>query len=126
MRRRGRTLGYFVARSLAAAGVLYALVLAYVVPVALVAGPPPAADLDHPGDSTFPTVPPDRTTWVPALERRFPGCEDMAEWSGEQEPATVVVARGDRKLAKVPFDRAYGRAREASATGEVRIIGACR
>lgn len=126
VRRRGQTLGYCVARSLAGAGLLYGLVLAYVVPLELAAGPPPVPDPVRPGDSTFSTEPPDRATWAPALGRRFPGCDDMAEWPGEDEPATVVVARRDGTLAEVPFGRGYGRARQASPMGEVRIIGACR
>lgn len=124
MRRRQRTLAELLTRSLAASGLLYAVVIAYAVPATLVAdaGGRPAYDagtsswsrsLDHP-------------TWRRTHAQRFPGCVDMARWSASIVPATVVVVRRGGELERMDFDEAFRRATSPAAADDVWTIGACR
>lgn len=124
MHRRRRTLVELLTRSLAASGFVYAMVLAYVVPAALLSHEPPQALRLRPAPSALDQV---RTlpAWNPAHAKRFPGCVDMARWSGSQVPATVVVVRRDGNLARLHFDEAFRRATSPSSADDVWTIGAC-
>lgn len=124
MHRRRRTLVELLTRSLAASGFVYAMVLAYVLPAALLNQQPVQPLHVRPAPSSL-----DQVTglpkWKPAHAKRFPGCIDMARWSESQVPATVVVVRRDGDLARVHFDEAFRRATSSSAADDVWTIGAC-
>ena len=124
MRRRQRSFGELVTRSLATAGLLYALVFAYAVPAYLLNH---TADLQGPvrPDVSALTRPTAAPGWTRARAEQFPGCIDMAEWRASRVPATVVVVRRDGGLERMSFEEAYRRARSASAADDVLTIGAC-
>jgi len=123
MHRRQRTFAELLTRSLAVAGLVYAFVIAYAVPVTLLAetpGPSPT-----PGAS--PMSPYDgRATWKRAHAERFPGCVDMAKWTAAVEPRSVVVVRRGGDLRQMPFDEAFRRATSPSAADDVSVVGGCR
>lgn len=125
MHRRQRTFAELLTRSLATAGLLYALIFAYAVPATLVGQSASPSDAARPDASAL-TRATDRPRWNHAQADRFPGCVDMAEWRALSVPATVVVVRRNGGLQRMPFDEAYDRARSASAADDVFTIGACR
>jgi hypothetical protein len=124
MHRRQRTFAELLTRSLAVAGLVYAFVIAYAVPVTLLAetpgpmSPTPGASPMSPYDS--------RATWKRAHAERFPGCVDMAEWTAAVEPRSVVVVRRGGDLRQMPFDEAFRRATSPSAADDVWVVGGCR
>ncbi|HSE07826.1 MAG TPA: hypothetical protein VLB29_04100 [Nocardioidaceae bacterium] len=124
MHRKKRTFAELLTRSLATAGLVYALVIAYAVPATLMAdatgrdpvvpGPSSSSQfLEHP-------------TWRPADAARFPGCVDMARWTAAIVPSSVIVVRRSGELERMPFDEAFRRATSPSAADDLRTIGACR
>lgn len=123
MHRRKRTFAELLTRSLATAGLLYALVFVYAVPATLLRGPAP--DEVRPDVSSL-TQPQGRPSWPRVRSDRFPGCVDVATWGASRVPRTVVVERRDGRLLRMPFAEAYRRARNASAADDVWTIGACR
>ena len=124
MRRRQRTFAELLTRSLAAAGLVYALVIAYAVPATLL------VDRDRPdppgrGPSSL-THAIDHPTWRATYAHRFPGCVDLADWDGVEVPTEVVVLRRDGEARRMSFDDAYRRATSPSSADDVWTIGACR
>ncbi len=124
MRRRQRTFAETLARSLTVSGVLYALVTAYVLPVAMVS---------QGGDGRL-GVRPDsgaggqvsgQPSWRRVHADRFPDCVDIARWAAGDVPSTVVVVQRDGDLRRMSFDEAYRRATSPSAADDVWTIGAC-
>jgi hypothetical protein len=124
MHRRQRTFAEMLTRSLASAGLLYALVFAYAVPASLLSK---TADpgLGKAPDLSALTPETDGTRWMRAHAARFPGCVDVAQWAARRVPTTVVVLRRDGALQRMPFDEAYRRATSASAADDVWTVGAC-
>lgn len=121
MHRRQRTLGEFLVRALAVAGLIYAGVATYAVPAALLSaetGRTQVVDRD--------VAPAETPRWTRGHARRFPGCVDMARWQGPTVPATVVVVTRAGHPLQMPFDEAYQRARSATRADDVWTIGACR
>jgi hypothetical protein len=124
MRRRQRTFAELLTRSLAAAGLVYALVIAYAVPATLLVdrarpGPPGQG----PSSLTHATEHP---TWRATYAQRFPDCVDLADWDSVGVPAEVVVLRRDGEARRMSFDEAYRRATSPSSADDVWTIGACR
>lgn len=117
-------LGDLLVRSLAAAALVYAVVIVYLVSATLLTeastGRPAAQYL-----GSLDAVPPD-VVWRPAYAARFSGCVDMARWGGPGVPATVVVLGRDGALRETSFDEAFERATGDRRPHGGRIIGACR
>lgn len=124
MHRRQRTFVELLTRSLAAAGLLYGLVFAYVVPANLMAQQYDLPMQQGPEASPSSRVK-DEPRWMPAHADRFPGCVDVARWPSETGPASVVVVRRNGDLQRMSFDEAYRRATSDSAADDVWTIGAC-
>jgi hypothetical protein len=124
MRRRQKTFGELLTRSLAVAGLLYAVVIAYAVPTSLLAEVPGRPSPSVPGANPLSRTT-DHPTWKPAHAERFPGCVDMARWEASAVPSTVVVVRRRGDLQRISFDEAFRRATSASAADDVWTIGAC-
>jgi hypothetical protein len=124
MRRRQRTFAELLTRSLAASGLLYALVIAYAVPATVIAGATGGPEPFGSGASSLTRVI-DHPVWRPAHARRFPGCIDMARWTASIVPTTVVVVRRDGDLERMDFDEAFRRATSPSAGDDVWAVGAC-
>jgi hypothetical protein len=124
MHRRQRTFAELLTRSLATAGLLYALVFAYAVPATLL-----GQSSGRPGrmgpDVSALTRATDLPAWKTTHGERFPGCVDMARWAAQVPPRTVVVVRRDGHVQQMPFDEAYHRARSTTAADDVWTIGAC-
>lgn len=123
MRRRTRTLAETLARSLTVSGVLYTLITAYALSVAVV---------EHEGDGRLRLGPQwsagevvGRPVWSQAHSQRFPDCVDIARWAAAESPSTVVVVERDGELRRMSFDEAYRRAISPSAADDVWTIGAC-
>jgi hypothetical protein len=125
MRRRQRSFPELLTRSLAASGLLYAFVIAYVVPATLFFDSPRRPAPSHPGASPL-SQEIDLPGWRATHVKRFPGCVDMASWPGPGVPASVVVVRRDGQLRRISFDEAFDRATSTSAADDVWTIGACR
>ena len=123
MREGPRTFAEHLTRSLAASGLLYALVLAYAVPTTLLAGH--AADEARGRDADRLDHAFDHSAWTPAVAKKFPRCIDMADWSGDGPPAAVIVRRHDGRLGQMSFDEAVHRATSSSSADDVWVIGAC-
>lgn len=124
MHRRQRTLVELLTRSLAAAGLLYGLIFAYVVPANLMAQQYEVPMRRAPHASPSSRVM-DEPRWKPAHADRFPGCVDVARWPSETGPASVVVVRRNGDLQRMSLDEAYRRATSDSAADDVWTIGAC-
>lgn len=124
MHRRQRTFAELLTRSLAAAGLLYGLIFAYVVPANLLAQKYDVPIREVPDANPLGRVMED-PGWRPAHAARFPGCVDVARWTSSSSPATVVVVRRNGALLRMSFDEAYRRATSASAADDVWTIGAC-
>jgi hypothetical protein len=124
MHRRQRTFAELLTRSLATAGVLYALVFVYAVPVSLLAHSAVRPGHIEPDVSPLTRVT-ERPGWRSGHADRFPGCVDVAKWAASAVPATVVVVRRDGDLQRMPFGEAYRRATSASPADDVWTIGAC-
>ncbi len=124
MHRRQRTLVELLTRSLAAAGLLYGLIFAYVVPANLM-----AQQYEVPMQRAPHASPSNRVMgeprWKPAHAVRFPGCVDVARWPSETGPDSVVVVRRNGDLQRMSFEEAYRRATSDSAADDVWTIGAC-
>jgi hypothetical protein len=125
MHRRQRSFAELFTRSLAVAGLLYVLVIAYAVPVTLLFEAPPRPAPSHPGASPL-SQDVDLPPWRPSYATRFPGCVDMAAWPGVDVPVSVVVVRRDGRLSRISFDEAFARATSTSSADDVWTIGACR
>lgn len=124
MHRRQRTFAEMLTRSLATAGLLYALVFAYAVPATLRAEGADQPGLAGPDTSSLSGLT-DHPAWRPAHANRFPGCIDMAKWASSQVPDAVVVVRRDGGLTRMSFDEAFRRANSGSLADDVWTIGAC-
>ena len=124
MRRRRRTFAELLARSLVASGAVYAAVLGYVVPSALVLDAPGLSMPAGPCARTSSEVA-DRPEWKTGDAERFRGCVDMARWTEREVPDTVVVVSRRGRLARIPFDEAFRRATSPSERDDVQTIGAC-
>lgn len=125
MHRRQRTFAELLTRSLAVAGLVYAFVIAYAVPVTLL------AEANGPSSTSRPGVSPmspyeGHATWKRSYAKRFTGCVDMAEWTAAAEPRSVVVVRRGGDLRQMPFDEAFRRATSTSAADDVWVVGGCR
>lgn len=118
-----RGFGELLVRSLVTSALLYAAVLGYAVPAALLAeepGLPTLHRFDGAGaGSGYPA-------WRPSYAEEFPGCVDMARWEGPGVPATVVVLRRDGALRRMPFETAFRRATSGNEADDVWTVGACR
>jgi hypothetical protein len=124
MRRRRRSFTELLTRSLALAGLAYALVIAYAVPATVFFDRPSRPAPSYPGASHL-SQETDVPAWRPTHAKRFPGCVDMASWPGTDVPTSVVVVRRDGQLRRISFDEAFDRATSTSAADDVWTIGAC-
>lgn len=124
MHRRQRTFAELLTRSLATAGLLYALIFVYAVPATLLGQASGRPGQLSPGTRSL-TKATNWPSWRPAHAERFPGCVDMARWRPPHAPTTVVVVRHDGRVQRMPFGEAYSRATSASAADDVWTIGAC-
>jgi hypothetical protein len=124
MARTQRSFPEQLTRSLALAGLAYALVIAYVVPATLLVEQTRRPAPTHPGASPLSAT--DHPAWKRAHAKRFPGCLDIASWPGGDVPSSVVVVRRDGRPMKISFDEAFERATSASRADDVWTVGACR
>jgi hypothetical protein len=125
MRRRQRSLGETLTRSLALSGLVYAAVILYAVPATLLADAPSATTPADPGASSL-SATADHLAWRASYAARFPDCVDMAEWAGADVPKTVVVVHRDGSLGRMTFDEAFDRATSRKKVDDVWTVGACR
>lgn len=122
MRRRRTTFGQLLSRSLAASGVAYALVAAYLVSTAAFASSAfPGQERAESSGSPWIHHP----EWRPRYAVRFPGCVDIGEWTRTEAPTAVVVVRLSGDVARMDLGVAFERSRTRSGADDVWTVGAC-
>ena len=121
MRRRQRSFAELLTRALAASGLVYALVAAYLVSATLFVSP--ATQSQGGPDQANPS--PAHPLWKPAYGARFHGCVDIEAWTMSAVPSSVVVVRRTGEVARMRFDEAFERSRSESHADDVWTVGAC-
>jgi hypothetical protein len=124
MHRRQRTFAELLTRSLAVSGLVYGIVIAYALPMSLLAQSSETPARLGPDASSLSRVT-GHAGWKRAYADRFRGCVDIAEWAASDVPTTVVVVRRGGGLGRMSFDEAIRRATTAAAADDVWTIGAC-
>lgn len=135
------TFAHLLVRTLASAGLLYGLVATALAGVVLTDGGDRLGHridggtgqganhgANHGADHRSATVSDvvERPMWRPADRRRFPDCVDIATWTVEHVPASVVVVRRGGATERMSFDEAFRRASSTRPGDDVWTIGACR
>lgn len=122
MQRSQRTFLQLLTRSLAVSGLVYALVIAYAVPVTLAGQEADGRlSLGEGARSSLRAEP----SWQPSHTRRFRDCVDIERWTSAHVPSTVVVVARDGALRRMSFDEAFRRVTSPSGADDVRTVGAC-
>ena len=123
------TFGHLLVRTLASAGLLYGLVATALAGVVLADGGDRLGDRIDGGAghrSAAVSEVAQRPMWGAADRRRFPDCVDIATWTVEHVPASVVVVRRGGATVRMSFDEAFRRASSTRPGDDVWTIGACR
>lgn len=123
MRRRRLGFTEVLARSLTVAGAVYAVVLAYAVPQALLDD-----GRGHQGGAGTSSLSQSLgdPTWESAHGRRWPGCRALADWDPTRLPSTLVVVRRDGGEERMTLREVRRRTGTATTGDDVWPIGACR